>query len=907
MTTLRFLGEVPLWLGLLLALIVGVLSWRYYNRESFDLPRHLRWMLPLLRSAAFFLGIMLLTGPVLHHRKTIGQLGQVQIYVDASGSMTLHDRHLPLARKLRIAESLGWIAAESVDTSLVELADEVATAASNMRPTEEPTLEHFQQSARQLGQKLQELAGQFPPDLREELRTQVLDPLKALEADPAADAAKLNSLSKLVTGLEQELRKEFDDSLRKRAQSGDESIQAAITLFDETPRWRRAELALQSPAGNVVTQLKERHNVRLLKLDGELAASLELPEDSASNTDEMQPNDFAGATDLSSGVLASQKGIAEASNTAEAGTQPQTAVVLITDGQHNSGPSPLQTARLLGGQGVACFPVALGSDQPAADLAVIGLTCPDLVFARDRVRGVMLLKDSVPEGRPFVAQISYQDEVLWQQQLLTQNVAERRVEFEFSLEELVKKLGSQFSQDVTQHILPLALTASVSPLAEESEPLNNQRTMRLAAILQNDRVLILDGRSRWETRYLRNAFERDEQWQVNTIIAGPGNDEEVLPRGDHDGQFPASREALFEYDLIILGEISTDLFSAHELQWLKEFVEIRGGGMIFVDGQRGLLRQYNEQNLGALMPVKWSGNPISSKPSALKLTDRGASESALRLVAEEQPNRQFWSELPTPHNLVAVEALPGAEVLVEADVSGQSYPAMVTHRFGAGKVLYLAFDESWRWRYKAADTWHQRVWNQLAKFVMPKPFAVSDEYISLDTGPVRYAAGDNVAVRAQILGLDGKPSVSASAEALIWKGGQIVGTVPLTADAAVPGLYAGKSASLDSGEYEVTVRVAGYADAALKARSEFVVELPQSAELAETSANLELLREMAAAGQGTLLLEEEIGRLPDLLSPLSSGRVVESDTQLWQSPWCFVAMILLLTIEWILRKRSGLL
>ncbi|MFT4557229.1 MAG: hypothetical protein ACI92S_002592, partial [Planctomycetaceae bacterium] len=381
----------------------------------------------------------------------------------------------------------------------------------------------------------------------------------------------------------------------------------------------------------------------------------------------------------------------------------------------------------------------------------------------------------------------------------------------------------------------------------------------------------------------------------------------TLPRGEHDGQFPADREALFEYDLVIFGEIAPDLFASHELQWLRDFVEIRGGGLIFVDGQRGTLKQLSDENLGSLLPVEWSIAPIAARPSSLQLTETGAATSALRLVADDAPNRRFWTKLPAPHSLIAVEALPGSEVLVEADVNGQPHPAIVWHRFGAGKVLYLSFDETWRWRYKAADTWHQRIWNQLAKFVMPRPFAVSDEFVSIDTGAISYAAGDSVDIRVQLLGLDGKPSNSATADALVWKGEEVVGTVGLTADPDVPGLYHGRSASLPEGDYEVSVQAAGYSTAALKARSEFVVSPPESGELAQTAANVELLEQMANASGGVYLREEQIGKLPELLDPLSSGRVVESSMVIWQSYWWFAAMILLLAVEWILRKRAGLL
>jgi hypothetical protein len=141
----------------------------------------------------------------------------------------------------------------------------------------------------------------------------------------------------------------------------------------------------------------------------------------------------------------------------------------------------------------------------------------------------------------------------------------------------------------------------------------------------------------------------------------------------------------------------------------------------------------------------------------------------------------------------------------------------------------------------------------------------------------------------------------------VWKEGRIVSTVSLTPDADVPGIYRGRVAALPEGEYEVSVRAAGYSDAALKARSRFVVLPPESGEMTQTSANETLLKQIAAASGGDYLREEELFRLPELLSPLSSGRVVESDTQIWQSYWWFAAIVILLTAEWVLRKRAGLL
>lgn len=953
MTSIRFVGDLPLWLGLLLSLIVCGLSWLYYSRESFDLPRRLKWFLPLLRSLAFFLGIMVLTGPVLHHRTIIGELGRVKIYLDASRSMTMQDRHMSTGRKLMIAEQLGWITPGHVDATLLNAADELAdarrefadeltaasggrgsggaeiaatkeqtpsdqTAQQELRPPGDVDLAAIRRVAETFQGRLKLLQPKLPAAISERFTTELLQPLETavagIDGAPEATVTQLLAVSSAGDSMETAVRKAFDDSMNDVVKSGDESIQSALAMFDETPRWRRAELGLSETSAKILTTLRETHDVEFLTLSGEAAtAQNSVGKDSRPSSPVVEVasspviENFSNITDLSTGIVATQKAAASTNESRDAASGPRTAIVLLTDGQHNTGPSPLQTARVLGSQGVAFYNVSVGASQQASDLAVIGLEHPDLVFQKDKVRGVMIVRDQMLPGRPFAAQIRYEGEVLWQQQLLTQNVPERRIEFEFSIDELVTRLGTQFASDIKQHAVPLAFEASIAPLPDESETDNNQRTMRLAAIVSSNKVLIIDGRSRWETRYLRNVFERDEQWSVNTIIAGPGTDDAVLRRGDDDGQFPATRDALFRYDLIIFGEASPDLFTAQDFEWLQEFVEVRGGGIVFIDGQRQSLLRLADTSLGSLLPVEWLVDTIASKPISLQLTDKGASESALNLAVDETQNRRFWTELPAPHSLVAVEALPGAEVLVEVNVDGRQRPMMVTRAFGAGRVLYLASDETWRWRYKVADIWHQRIWNQLAKYVMPRPFAVSDEFVSLDTGSVRYDFGAAVDVRARLLNLDGKPAINATVDALVWKDGRIVSTVSLNADADVPGIYRGRFGALPEGEYEVSVRASGYSEAALKARSRFVVLPPESGEMTQTAANESLLKQIAADTGGAYLREENMSKLPELLKPLSSGRVVVSDTLIWQSYWWFAAIVMLLTVEWVLRKRAGLL
>lgn len=86
--------------------------------------------------------------------------------------------------------------------------------------------------------------------------------------------------------------------------------------------------------------------------------------------------------------------------------------------------------------------------------------------------------------------------------MLTQNVPEPRIEFESQSMNSSQNWGL-FLSDIKQNAVPLAFEASIAPLPEESETDNNSRTMRLAAIVSSNKVLIVDGRSRWE----RGIFE----------------------------------------------------------------------------------------------------------------------------------------------------------------------------------------------------------------------------------------------------------------------------------------------------------------------------------------------------------------------------------------------------------------
>jgi hypothetical protein len=184
---------------------------------------------------------------------------------------------------------------------------------------------------------------------------------------------------------------------------------------------------------------------------------------------------------------------------------------------------------------------------------------------------------------------------------------------------------------------------------------------------------------------------------------------------------------------------------------------------------------------------------------------------------------------------------------------------------------------------------------------------VRDKFVSIDAGGITYRPGESADLRVRVRDGEGRPVTNAAVDAILTRDGLKIATIRLAADENAGGLFRGKTAPLEPGNYEVAVQSVAIAERDAKARTDFKVEPRATGELTQLDLNEDLLRRMASATGGEYLREENISRLTDLLAPMSQGRVIESDTILWQSYWWFALVVLLLTAEWILRKRAGML
>ncbi|MBL8855168.1 MAG: carboxypeptidase regulatory-like domain-containing protein, partial [Planctomycetaceae bacterium] len=613
-------------------------------------------------------------------------------------------------------------------------------------------------------------------------------------------------------------------------------------------------------------------------------------------------------------------------STADPNPLRNTPLLLFTDGQHNFGPSPLELLSQWPSESAPVFVVGLGSTSPPEKITLLELDVPKDVYRTDRVQGTIQLQDGLKPGARFTLQIHSEDHLLWSEDFTATGTGLRSQDVNFSVAEIVEKLEATLPSDQTVARINLPLTAKVvgGDAANNSAARDNSLdpsdrntnsadadvlTSVIGVTARKQRVLLLDSRSRWETRYVRNMLERDPQWELDAYLLRPGQAPQWFSNLPLGRPFPTKFEDFERYDLFVCGELEPGVLTNEQQSYLLRAVE-NGAGWIVSDGQRQSWRDSTFAPLRELLPINWVSdaqlNP--SRPSAVTPTAEGDRLGMLSLENDgDTASADAWRKLPPLQLFVPTKPLPGSQVLANVEHEGTTWPLFVTRTYGAGRVFYAASDETWRWRYEVADVVHQRIWNQVCRWSMREPFAIENEYLALDSGDVRYDQGQEILLRARVKDSQGQPATLASIEALAILDGSTVATLTMDQQSDYPGVYRGRLSGLPPGNYEVQLAIPGYSLEMTQLKTKFRIEAPPNPEGLQVTRNDALLTEIANATGGMYVPEERIEELWQALDLRYNSRVVESDQQLWQSFWWFVPILVLVSFEWWLRKKVGLI
>ena len=250
---------------------------------------------------------------------------------------------------------------------------------------------------------------------------------------------------------------------------------------------------------------------------------------------------------------------------------PPAAIVLLSDGINTEGETLADAARYARRKGVPLFTVGLGSEQPVRDLELADLLVDEVVFVDDVVNFECKLTATGlrrPHGRRHAARAGQARRAgPHQSDASGQTALPQRVQLPYRPTEV-----GEFEYVV-----------EVEHLADEARPDNNRQQRLVSVRKEQIRVLLVQAYPSYEFRYLKNMLDRDNTIQLKTVLQDADLEyAELDPTALR--VFPVRREELFEYDVLIFGDVNPSFLSPTVMQNINDFVEQKGGGIAFIAG-----------------------------------------------------------------------------------------------------------------------------------------------------------------------------------------------------------------------------------------------------------------------------------------------------------------------------------
>ncbi len=661
----------------------------------------------------------------------------------------------------------------------------------------------------------------------------------------------------------------------------------------EPSRWNLARTVLTENRGALLRGIAEGHRLQVYFLTGTRPS--QRPDVPGIVRELRSAAPIGDRTRLGVGVRAV---LDELRGTAPAG------LVLLTDGINTDGPPLADAAEYARRRGVPLFPIGLGSQQPLRELKLSDLLVDDVVFVNDVVTFECLLTASGFQGQKVVLSLREKDKPAV--------LAKTEVTVEADGQPQAVRVPFRPTQ-----VGRFEFVVEAQPLQGELKTERNRQARTVQVRKEKIRVLLVQAYPSFEFRYLRNMLQRDEMITLHTVLQ-EADSEHAEQDASALRVFPLRREELFAYDVVIFGDVNPALLSAAALQNLADFVDqpAKGGALVLIAGPAFMPAAYRQTPLGRLLPFAAEGvhypDPahVISEGFVVQPTDIGLISPAMQLGDTPAETQEIWRSLAPLYWLLELPALkPGVRVLAEHPArlgpDGRHLPVICFQYVGAGKLLFHATDETWRWRYRSGDAYFARYWVQTIRSLCRAKLAEAGRSVLLSTDRREYAGDEPVRLRARFTDERLAPAEDNGVTVVVERSGRQTERLQLHRAAAGRSFFEGVLNRPAPGDYHAWI-----ARPALKMETpaaDFTVS-PPAGEFAEIRMDAAELRRAAEQTGGRFYTFETAEHVVGDLPP---GHQVPIESlpplPLWNA-WPVLALFLgLLIAEWILRKRRGML
>ncbi len=536
------------------------------------------------------------------------------------------------------------------------------------------------------------------------------------------------------------------------------------------------------------------------------------------------------------------------------------AAVIISDGRHNLGDHPVAAAQELG---VPIYALGVGSAIPPDDVQLVSVEPP----------GPML------SGHPAVLRIFLRQ---W-------GFTGRRAQIDVSLQDSVVASEVRWFADpgvLEQVDIPLppmpaglqSLSIRVASMEGEVTHQNNVATTLVQVRPHRLNVLAVTGGASPDFAFLHRTLAADSSLTIQFFTHERGWIDNV---------------DLSDLDVLILHDLSRQQFGAETARRVEEFVQT-GGGLLFLAGDR----QANSGGVASSgLPLLVPTRPLKSASGPPVIGQHGQHPA----IRHTDDTGSDWSRLPPLLGMASALERP-AEGPVLLSVDSTPVAMAVTH--GQGRLITTVGSGFWRLDLLASGVGEtpqtiRRFWRQSVQWL-----GLPEATRKVRSTPEQAVVKHGQAAQLQIEVFDELMQPFSNADFNFTLNGEIHRP---TIQRLGAGRYLASWPNLVPGSYSYELSATSQDVVLGDDRGEFSVAV-QTLEMSDQRLDEEMLQQIAQATGGAY---RSLARWPELAEKLSPPPSLDRETkhaaiEVAQSWWLFL-IIGGLSIEWILRKRWGLL
>ena len=576
----------------------------------------------------------------------------------------------------------------------------------------------------------------------------------------------------------------------------------------------------------------------------------------------------------------------------------QSAILLFSDGIANGNKKDLSGTSLP----VPVFAIGAGESEGFTDLRIAALHAPEFAF-----RGREFKLDVVVQAFGFKGRSAPLNFYRGKNLIASRNLTIDAEPFEqkITLSFTPKEIGTQgFSVEIPAQ--PGELIAQ-----------NNQKEFKVDVQRDKIRVLTLSGAPAWNYRFLRMAMKQDPLIELVSFVflRTPTDSVDVPENRLSLIPFPIDDlflEELKNFDVIVFDDFShRAYFNPAYLDRVRDYVR-DGGALAMFGGPRSFdSGGYGDSSLRDVLPVELDGkgNYQTQRAGRAALTAAGKAHPLTRLLPDPRANEEAWSKMPALNGYNPVRGARG-EVLLTTGADGA--PLLAVGRYGKGRTLAFMSDDAWRWNFLAVGNretpqHHLKLIRQAVRWLAQEP---SFEQVQLR--PIGTAQpGEKTPIKLRVLRDDFTPTREASVQLRVFGPEGEPALLSATADQE-EGEYSAEYTPTREGTYRVEAEATFAGKTLGKDKTSFSVAFAYG-ETDDGRPRPDLLKKVAEASKGEFIPlsqwnDKTLDRIAAQLDRIAPAEIVEQrQTQLWSSLWPFGIILGLLSLEWWMRRKWGLI